>query len=306
MDGIDHTHIYGRTAPLATVYLHIPWHQPFPASRAALQEFELALAFFAAHLALQPTITRGTTVAAYLSHVQTLWRHNGCPKSSLTSTFIAIVTRGIHRALPAIPDDRSAFLLLDCRPPPDFLHPTTALLFRLKFATLLGFFGMLRFSSITLLKPIAIILVAASGRQTLLTRVPVAAAFGLCRQYIGFFYRFRGKSTPVGGPPQAAYFPKICDIDPAFSPFCPLLLLSKMHARGMFLRPRQLIFSTGFSPDTLCPYLMFLAGDGHFPMGIRLLKTHSLQIGGHTHSTAMGMIRDITDYIGRRKVAAAR
>ena len=222
MDGIDHTHIYGRTAPLATVYLHIPWHQPFPASRAALQEFELALAFFAAHLALQPTITRGTTVAAYLSHVQTLWRHNGCPKSSLTSTFIAIVTRGIHRALPAIPDDRSAFLLLDCRPPPDFLHPTTALLFRLKFATLLGFFGMLRFSSITLLKPIAIILVAASGRQTLLTRIPVSAAFGLCRRYIGFFYRFRGKSTPVGGPPPKRHTsPKSATSPPPSPHFAP-------------------------------------------------------------------------------------
>ena len=112
---------------------------PFPHPRAALQEFELALAFFAAHLALQPTITRGTTVAAYLSHVRTLWRRNGCPKSCLTSKFVALVTRGIHRALPAIPDDRSAFLLLDCRPPRDFLHPTTAPLFRLKCATVLAF-----------------------------------------------------------------------------------------------------------------------------------------------------------------------
>ena len=108
---------------------------PFPHPRAALQEFELALAFFAAHLALQPTTTHGATVAAYLSHVRTLWRHNGCPKSCLTSTFVALVTSGIHRAPPAIPDVRSAFRLLDCRPPPDFLHPSTAPLFRLKFAT---------------------------------------------------------------------------------------------------------------------------------------------------------------------------
>ena len=50
---------------------------PFPHPRAALQEFELALAFFAAHLALQPTITRGTTVAAYLSHVRTLLHFGG-------------------------------------------------------------------------------------------------------------------------------------------------------------------------------------------------------------------------------------
>ena len=90
---------------------------PFPHPRAALQEFELSLAFFAAHLAMHPTITRGTTVAAYLSHVRTLWRRNGCPKPYLTSKFVALVTRGIHRALPATPDDRSAFLLLDCRPP---------------------------------------------------------------------------------------------------------------------------------------------------------------------------------------------
>ena len=102
---------------------------PFPHPRAALQEFELALAFFAAHLALQPTITRDTTVAGFLSHVRTLWRRNRCPKAYLTSKFVALVTRGIHRALHAIPDDRSAFLLLDClsqtfcnRPP----HPCSA------------------------------------------------------------------------------------------------------------------------------------------------------------------------------------
>ena len=76
-----------------------------------------------------------------------------------------------------------------------------------------------------------------------------------------------------------------------------------MHARGMFLRPHQLIFPTGFNPDTLCPYLMFLAGEGRLPVDIRLQKTHSLHIGGHTYFTAMGMIRDLTDYLGRRKVA---
>ena len=76
-----------------------------------------------------------------------------------------------------------------------------------------------------------------------------------------------------------------------------------MHARGMFLRPRQLIFPSGLSPDTLCPYLMSLAGEGRLSVDIRLLKTHSLRIGGHTYLTAMGMIRDLTDYLGRRKVA---
>ena len=50
--------------------------------RAALQEFDLALAFFPTHLSSQPTTTRGTTGAAYSSHVRTLWQHNGAPNAS--------------------------------------------------------------------------------------------------------------------------------------------------------------------------------------------------------------------------------
>ena len=47
---------------------------------------------------------------------------------------------------------------------------------------------------------------------------------------------------------------------------------------------------------------MFLAGGGRLPVDIRLLKSHSLRIGGHTYFTAMGMTPDLTDYLGRRKV----
>ena len=179
----------------------------YPFSRTPLQEFELALAFFAAHLALQPTITRGTTVAAYLSHVCADWRQAGCPEDRLTSEFVALVTRGIHRALPATPESRQAFLLLACHPLPCFITPSSPYSFRLKLATLLGFYGMLRFSAFSKLVPATLILVTASGRQSFLTRVPVTDASSICREYIGFFFRFRGKSTPIGDPPQAAFFP---------------------------------------------------------------------------------------------------
>ena len=69
---------------------------PFPHPHVALQEVEAVPCLFAAHLASQPTITRGTTIAAQLSHVRTLWRHNGCPKFYLTSKFGALGTRGTH------------------------------------------------------------------------------------------------------------------------------------------------------------------------------------------------------------------
>ena len=158
----------------------------------------MALAFFAAHLALQPTISRGTTVATYLSHVRADWRQAGCTEDKLSSQFVALVTRGIHRALPAAPDSRHAFLLLSCHPSPQFRNPPSLHSFRQKFATLLGFFGMLRISAFAKLKPAAIILVAASGRQTLLSAIPLTGARSICRDFIGFFFRFRGKSTPIG------------------------------------------------------------------------------------------------------------
>ena len=95
-----------------------PAVRTYPFDQLSVQEHELALAFFAAHLALQPTIKCGTTVAAYLTHVRAEWRQAGCPEDRLSSPFVALVTRGIHRALPATPDSRHAFLLLSCSPPP--------------------------------------------------------------------------------------------------------------------------------------------------------------------------------------------
>ena len=280
-----------------------PFIRHYPFTRTPLREFELAIAFFAAHLALQPTISRGTTVATYLSHVRADWRQAGCPVDRLTSEFVALVTRGILRALPATPDSRQAFLLLACHPPLYFVTPSTPLSFLLKLATVLGFFGMLRFSAFQKIKPTSIILVAESGHQILLTRIPVTESRSICRRFIGFFFRFRGKSTPIGDPPQAAYFPRILDISPSFTPFCPLYLISQMHMRGYFVRPARRIFPESFTARDICPYLMHLAGGGRVSVDIALIKSHSLRIGGHTYYTALGMSPDLTDFLGRRKVS---
>ena len=120
--------------------------------------------------------------------------------------------KGIRRALPAAPDSRHAFLLLDSRPPPQFTDPESPAEFKLKLATLLGFFGMLRFDIILNITPSQIVLVKPGGREVLLSRVPFITARSIPTDYIGFYFRFRGKSTPIGDPPQMAYCPKICDL----------------------------------------------------------------------------------------------
>ena len=210
--------------------------------------------------------------------------------------------KGIKRALPAAPDSRHAFLLLDSRPPPNFSSPVTPPEFKLKFATLLGFFGMLRFDVILNITPSRIALVAPSGREVLLSRVPFITAGSIPDNYIGFYFRFRGKSTPIGDPPQVAYFPKIGDFDDQFKQFCPIELLGEMHARGFFLRPHRKFLRDSLTPKTLCAYIMSLAGRELSSVQLALIKTHSLRIGGHTYFTAMGMNRDLTNYLGRKKV----
>ena len=159
--------------------------------------------------------------------------------------------KGIHRALPAPPDSRQAFLLMDCRPPPNFSDPATQAEFKFKFATLLGFFGMLRFDVILNITPSRIVLVAPSGREVLLSRVPLVAARSIPTNFIGFYFRFRGKSTPIGDPPQMAYCPRICDFDKQFTQFCPITLLSQMHDRGFFLRPHRKLLCASITPKTL-------------------------------------------------------
>ena len=212
------------------------------------------------------------------------------------------MTRGIRRVLPADPDTRQAFLLLDCLPPPIFTTPRTPTEFKLKLASLLGFFGMLRISAITGLEPYRVTLVSPCGKEVPLSKVPVVASQSVPATFLGYFFRFRGKSTPVGGPPQMAYFPKICDIHPNFGPFCPVKHLSKMIGRGYFLRPRQRIFEGTITPKSLCSYLVSLEGSGRPALELALIKTHSLRIGGHTYFTAMGMNKDLTSYLGRRKI----
>ena len=170
--------------------------------------------------------------------------------------------KGIKRALPAAPDSRQDFLLLDCRPPLHFSYLSSLSEFKLKFATLLGFFGMLRFDIILNLAPSQIVLVAPGGREVLLSRVPFITAKSIPINFIGFYLRFRGKSTPIGDPPQIAYCPKICDFGKEFTEFCPISLLSDMHERGFFLRPHCKILYNSLSPKILCAYIVSLAGRG--------------------------------------------
>ena len=161
---------------------------------------------------------------------------------------------------------------------------------------------MLRFSAIANLTPQKILLVSPCGQEVPLSRVQPVAARSLTHTFIGFYFRFRGKSTPVGAPLQMAYFPKIYDIHPGFQPFCPLHCLSQLLGRGFFRHSTQTFSRDTLTPKSLCSYLVRLKGRGRPRIELALIKTHSLRIGGHTYFTAHGMNKDLTAYLGRRKI----
>ena len=218
------------------------------------------------------------------------------------SDFVAKISRGIRRVLPSDPDTRQAFLLLDCRPPRIFHEPLSPREFKLKVATVLGFFGMLRFSAIANLSAQKILLVSPCGQEVPLSRLQPVTARMLLPTFIGFYFRFRGKSTPVGAPLLMAYLPKIYDIHPELKPFCPLKCLSEMLERGFFIRPTRKFFQDTLTPKSLCSYIVHLEGRGRPRLELALIKTHSLRIGGDTYFTAHDMNKDLTAYLGRRKI----
>ena len=115
----------------------------FPFQSCQLGQTELNLAFFMASLLLKPSITVGTTIVGYESHVKYWFRAEGCSEDEYTTPFLRQLRSGIQKTLPLNADSRRALLL------PNFMNSNQFSIIRekdslLRFATILGFVGMLR------------------------------------------------------------------------------------------------------------------------------------------------------------------
>ena len=112
---------------------------------------------------------------------------------------------------------------------------------------------MLRISAFAKIKPAEIILVAALGRLILLSSVRLVNTSSICLTYIGFIFRFPGKSTPIGGPPSDRIFPETNRYPPLFHPILPAALIGG-DARARLLSPAgspgvpQAIYSESLMP----------------------------------------------------------
>ena len=67
----------------------------FPFQRYKLNDTELYLAFFMAHLVLQPSIKVGSTIAGYVGHVKYGFREAGCDPLVYDTAFLRQVKKGV-------------------------------------------------------------------------------------------------------------------------------------------------------------------------------------------------------------------
>ena len=130
---------------------------PFP--QTPLRETELSLAFFMATLVLKPTIKVGSTVLSYETHVKWMFRKEGCHPGEYRTPFLRQIRRGVRKMLPSRRDMRAAFLLPRWVFTPTFTDADSKSQYLVRFATVIGFVGMLRPHTFSQLQPLSFTLI---------------------------------------------------------------------------------------------------------------------------------------------------
>ena len=268
-------------------------HLPF--QRRILGDTELNLAFFMAFLLLEPKITKATTILGYESHVKYEFREEGCKKGEYDTLFLKQIRRGLRNTLPSFPDSRHPLLLPSVVSTVSFQQPRSKSERILRFATILGFIGMMRPKVLEQLCPSSFTMITTTGGtidmpessrqfQEVLNRLR-------CQDIIlGFFTSFRSKTMPCA----RAYFPSLCimDVQLPMSTMCPVRALVDMSRRGL-LKKRFLRSLNG--GRKLTKYLQTL-------VGVRdNIAPYALRIGGRTWLLTKGMDRQFVDFLGRWK-----
>ena len=137
----------------------------YPFEPRALEEMKLNLAFFMALLLLEPKIKAAGTILNYETHVKFRFKEEGCREELFTTPFLKCVRRGVKNTLPSKLDKRCALLL------PLLIHESAAFQAKstnsdclLRFATIIGFVGMLRPHTFAQFRPDSLTLVTFAGR----------------------------------------------------------------------------------------------------------------------------------------------
>ena len=197
---------------------------PFPRQR--LQRTELMLAFYMAWNLIRPTISASSTVLGYETHVKYLFRSEGCHPDEFNTAFLGQIRAGIKKSLPCAGDKRAALIL------PRYIRniglgpKLTKKMRKLRFATIVGFIGMLRPHTYTQLKVSSFSIVLLDDtcitlndyRKQLLRRSGNTVKI---LDILGYYISFESKTMKCA----KAYYPNLTSLRSSIRDMCPVTAL---------------------------------------------------------------------------------
>ena len=268
----------------------------FPFQKRRLENTELTLAFFMAHLLLKPTIKKASTILCYEAHVKWMFRREGCDPEKYQTPFLQQVRKGLKKTLPSRRDSRSALILPAYLRLQLFQRTTSRDLTLLKFAAIIGFAGMLRphtFDQLTR-KSFVLVVKDVLSRQLsqLVSTTDMDAVCNVLRPaqtrflVLGFLINFKAKTQLDA----IAYLPNLTEPRTNYSLMCPVAALREVVWKGYFKKSQFLkTFGKGSKLDS---YLKQLTEDS------RTISPHALRIGGRTWYISQGMEKQFVDFLG--------
>ena len=209
--------------------------------------------------------------------------------------FLKQVRRGLRNTLPSRPDSRHPLLLALVIAEPEFRMVRTPAERILRFATKLGFIGMLRPNALRQLEPRSFTMITARGHSVKMPAQPnnferELTKLRLQSHIVGFYIQFRSKTMRHA----QAYFPSLCVLDAhiKISQMCPVRSLIDLSRRRLL---KKGFLRTLNRKMTLTKYLQRLTGLR------QSIAPYALRIGGRTWLLAMGMDRQFVHFLGTWK-----
>ena len=262
--------------------------QPF--TQKPLNTTELSLAFFIAYLVLQPSITASSTILSYESHVKYKFREHGCDAENYKTPFLGQLRRGVENVFPQQADAKRPFILPKYISRQSFIcvDPRNEIMAR--FATIVGFIGMLRPHTLKSLRPSSIIFVTWHGEERQITTTISQDRLDKIsgEPNLGFYIKFKSKTMTNA----RAYYPNLSTPESNLAAMCPVRALKDIMARGL-MKNRSMTGS--WCQRKLRKYLRKLsASESEVPL-------YALRIGGRTWHISHGLDRQFVDYLGTWK-----
>ena len=205
-----------------------------PFSKNSLTKTELTLAFYMAHLLQRPAILKASTILNYETHVKWWFRREGCQVRDYDTPFLKQIRAGLRKTLPSRRDSRTAMILPFYSHVPSFRTCDTRERTLLKFATILGFVGMLRphtFGQLT--RESFTLVVRDRHTRQFSTIIDGKNLLGIREalephqtrfKVLGFYIRFKAKTLLDA----VAYFPCLSLPNTFYKDICPVMALREV------------------------------------------------------------------------------